>query len=178
MPARRVSNGTKRLRGTLKKTQALPELTYSRPEPGTDGLTPGQAALLRLRPKGLPWHQARHYREMALGAPWLTALDREVLLAYVASWAGYREASDELTKALHDPDFADPKSAAAENSKTALRATMRHANLMVATARQLGFSPAARRALGIELAERPVEQKADNPWAILKLVPGGRDEKE
>jgi hypothetical protein len=181
MPRPRVPNREKKLRGTFKKSQALPELIYSASEtavPRGTLLNPGQAALLRLRPKGLPSAQSRHYREMLSEAPWLSSIDRELLLTYVRAWAGYRRASDELDEVMSAADFGAPKSAAAARAQVLMRTSMRQANLFIAAGSKLGFSPAARRALGIEIAPAPVRPKVTDTWALLQLLPGGRNEEE
>jgi phage terminase small subunit len=176
MPRPRVPNREKKLRGTFKRSQALPELVYSAPEAGAPpALNPGQAALLRLRPKGLPLAQARHYREMVLEAPWLTPIDREMLVTYVRAWASYRAASNALTAVMQDPDFhRDPKGAVAERGRLLMRTETRQASLMITAGSKLGFSAASRRQLGIEIAPAPVERKPDDAWEILKLVPGSK----
>jgi hypothetical protein len=114
MPRPRVPNREKKLRGTFKRSQALPELVYSAPEAGAPpALNPGQAAL-------------------------------------------------------------DPKGAVAERGRLLMRTETRQASLMITAGSKLGFSPASRRQLGIEIAPAPVERKPDDAWEILKLVPGSK----
>jgi P27 family predicted phage terminase small subunit len=45
------------------------------------------------------------------------------------------------------------------------------AKTMFRAAQELGFSPAARPRLRVET---PPEEDADNPWAHLQVIPGGR----
>lgn len=172
MPARRVPNRTKKLRGTFKRTQALPELVYSAPqEPG--GLNAGQRALLRARPKGLPRRLALHYRELVRLAPWLEAGDRGLLLCYVSTWDRYRVAEQEICRLLKDPAFADPASEASKAGALYNRLVHRNATLLLQVGRQLGFTPAGRQALGIEARKEQPPAAAD-PWAQLRMIPGGK----
>src|SRR5689334_24322481 len=58
---------------------------------------------------------------------------------------------------------------------TLFRSLDKTAKKMFRAAQELGFSPAARPRLHV--AEREPKDDADNPWAALRLIPGGRDRK-
>jgi phage terminase small subunit len=155
---------------------AKPELVYSAPE-ATDGLNAGQAALLRARPKGLPRRQALHYGELVRLAPWLEPGDRALLTIYVETWDAYSIAEKELGHLLKDPSFADPASEVAKAGLLYNRIVHRKATLLLQAARLLGFTPAGRAALGIETGVRKKQATdVDDPWARLRLLPGGKGE--
>ena len=77
---------------------------------------------------------------------------------------------------MRDPGFATPGSAASEQGKLCSRTVMRQANLMITTGRQLGFSPAGRQALGIEIVAPPVEHKPEDGWAKLRLISSNKND--
>lgn len=165
-----------KLQGTFR-----PDRHAARPRAGAgegsgipDGLTKGQQILLRVRPKGLPWHQARRYRELVEGAPWLTAIDRDLLLSYLDTWHNYTLARGELG-ARHDPRFADAGSDTAKEGMALSRVVARQAQLLITLAHALGFTPAARRSLGISTSRPRSSDDASNPWHALRLVESGRD---
>jgi hypothetical protein len=75
---------------------------------------------------------------------------------------------------LRDPDFAEPGSAVAKAAIPLGRLAHREAMTMINLAARLGFSPAARLALGIE-TRKASPAAADDPWTALRLVPRGLD---
>ena len=170
MPAPRKPG--RRLRGTYKRTQAAPELVYSQPAAGE--LNDEQRALLKVRPKELSQRQKLAYGRQVRLAPWLTLGDRELLILWVRAADLYRSASAAFGRCLEDPEFANPASAVAKTGAVYNRLVHRQAMMMINVGHKLGFSPAGRLALGIETRKAAPPPGDDDPWAALRLVPGGK----
>ena len=83
-------------------------------------------------------------------AHWLQPIDRPLLLAYLNAVDTYETAERELDWRLKDLAFADPRSNVAKEGLAYSRLAHRKANLVLTLGRTLGFSPAGRRALGVE----------------------------
>lgn len=96
-------------------------------------------------------------------APWLEPGDRELLLTYCQAWETYRTAGRELDTRLADPRFADPTSPVAKEGVIYSRLVHRNANLVMQMANALGFSPAARARLRLEV--KPPEPDPNSPGA-------------
>ena len=161
------------LTGSFRANQDPPKLVYAAPLPGA--LNAEQKALLKARPKSLSQRQKLAYRRAVLEAPWLQLGDREMLVLWTRATDLYRSASTGLDGCLRDPAFANPASAAAKTGAAFHRIVQREASLMISLAHRLGFSPAGRLALGVSTKAPPAVDEAD-PWAMLRLVPGGRSD--
>jgi len=92
-----------------------------------------------------------------------------LLLTYCQAWETYRTAGRELDTRLADPRFADPTSPVAKEGVIYSRLVHRNANLVMQMANALGFSPAARARLRLEV--KPPEPDPNSPWRTLRLAP-------
>jgi phage terminase small subunit len=48
------------------------------------------------------------------------------------------------------------------------------AKTMIRLAQELGFSPAARPRLKVDRPREPEQPEVSDPWAMLKVIPGGK----
>ena len=132
---------------------------------------------LRRPPAGLTIAQLVIWRYAIKHAPKgvLKQIDRDLLLIWVEARARWEAARD--AQARLDQDAAlpllirTPMGLVASPYNDILEKTAR---TMIRVAQDLGFSPAARPRL--KIVEAMAEEPADNPWASLRLVPGGRSD--
>lgn len=152
MPAHRVSDSAKRLRGTFKRTQAAGE--------GVEAL--GELNL-KSCPKFLSPRQREIWKHVIATAPekLLRRLDRDLVAAWCVASDRMREANRQLAT-LTDPDE--------------LRVCRKELNdstrLLTSLSSQLGFSPAARERIRAEPEAK--QPDPDDPWERLLVLPGGR----
>ena len=117
------------------------------------------------------WRYATRHAPKGL----LKKIDRDVLAVWCEArdrWNTARlmqaklDASSELKLLVRGPPGLD-----ASPYNRILETT---AKTMLRCASELGFSPAARPRLQIAPPARPPDE--DDPWALLRLIPGGRSE--
>lgn len=132
---------------------------------------------LRRPPQGLTDAQLAIWRYAIRHAPKgvLKQIDRDLLLVWCEARARWEAARD--AQARLDQDTAlpllirTPMGLVASPYNDILEKTAR---TMIRVAQDLGFSPAARPRL--KVIEAAPQEAADNPWAALRLIGGGKTE--
>jgi phage terminase small subunit len=113
---------------------------------------------------GLSERQAWWYRHAVTHAPagTIAPIDRPLLIVWATACADHEIASGQLSRILADdePDFRLMRLYSRLSNQTGM--------LVLQTGRALGFSPAARAALGTT-AVRDDKLPADSPWNRLRL---------
>jgi P27 family predicted phage terminase small subunit len=146
MPARRLSDSEKKLRGTFKPSLARGEGVQA----------PG---LLKTVPRFLNARQRQIWRHVIDTAPpdLLRRVDREIVAGFVIATDRMRQANLRLDT-LRDPQ---------ERRRCQREITESTAQLATLSDR-LAFNPATRQKLKAEPAQKDDSPK-DNPWSILNL---------
>jgi phage terminase small subunit len=111
--------------------------------------TPKTPASEMRAPPGLTETQRRLYRRTVRSAPWLTPADISALVLWCKALDAVMAASD-------------------------LHAVMRQAAMVSTLGRQLGLTPAGRRALGIDAEAEAEAAQPGDPWTELRVMRGGR----
>ena len=123
---------------------------------------------LRTAPPGLSPAQRRlwHYAIRHAPAGVLRLIDKDMLLLWVVTKDRYDQAQKLLAPLESDP--------AAWSSSPLHRILDRTAASLLRLAGELGFSPMARR--GLRLMPAPTPPDENDPWQMLRLVPGGKED--
>lgn len=140
----RRSVASKAIRGTLKAARER-ERQAQKP---VAAVTPEKIREMRA-PAGLTETQRKLYRRTVRSAPWLTPADIPALVLWTKAM--------DLVMAAED-----------------LREVTRQAGMASALGRQLGLTPAGRRALGLDDSEPPPAATPGDPWNELRVVRGGQ----
>ncbi len=157
--------------GRRPKPTALHKLegTYNPTKHGRDRQSePVVEGDLRITPSRLTPEQRAIWRYALLHAPKhvLKKIDRDVLLLWVTTKSRHNEAQRLLDAEQHGAIWA----------KSPLhRIVDKTTVLLVRLASELGFSPASRPRLHVELPSA-AENDEDDPWGELRLVQGGKPE--
>lgn len=125
---------------------------------------------LRTAPPGLSPAQRRLWQYAIRHAPpgVLRLIDRDMLMLWIVTKDRYDQAQQQLARLESDPPAW---------AKSPLhRIIDRAAALLLRLASELGFTPVARR--GLQLAPLPPTPDPNDPWAMLKLIPGGKGDPE
>ncbi|MGA8756816.1 MAG: hypothetical protein WB611_10860 [Stellaceae bacterium] len=137
-------------------------------------MTDAQKNLLTVLPADLVTEAKDCYEQCVRAAPWLQPIDRNGIIVYAHAVATESMAGRELDRCIKDPQFVDPKSEASEAAKLYLRIVTRQAALIAQWSDLLGFNPRARARIGIAVVELPPEDNPNDPWEVLRLLPGGK----
>lgn len=125
---------------------------------------------LTLTPPGLSPAQRLIWRYTLANAPrhLLKKIDRDMLLLWVTFRDRHERARQHLALLEGQPLLW------AQSPQH--RVLDRTAATLLRLASELGFTPAARRGLSITPPPQPADP--DDPWAMLRLIPGGKDPAE
>jgi hypothetical protein len=164
-----ISTDLHLIRGTFRTDRHGCRPDAPRPT-GEDQLTDDQRALLHAVPRELGAVERQIYVDHARLGWWLRPIDRAALVTFAVASATYSTAGRALDACMKSPDFANPKSEAAQAGKAYCRIADQAAKQVLAFSDLLGFSPRARERLGIRPGDRPQPLAKDDPWALLRLV--------
>jgi P27 family predicted phage terminase small subunit len=163
-----VPTALHKLRGTLNTTRhgkgrsGEPEAVGDLPPEPPDWMSEGQQA---------GWRHAVEHAPRGI----LKAIDRAMLGIWVEAEHRHRTAAmmqARLDQGSKLPLLTKNKDGAAVASPY-LSIMTKAAGIMIKTASELGFSPAARPRLAASAAQDPADEHS--PWARLKVIHGGKE---